>query len=152
MENLCRSTARVQSSRFPSQLSLYNDTIDFVGQNPGFLDWQNPAYPPSEGVKVPPKRAKIGHFWLQKGGSPGPPLGGPWGAQKGPKTPFFGASKGVPLDVTLLLRVFMRKLGSDRPIFLGQAPLMRGLGPILGLLGGPRGYFGAPGPYCFLRP
>ncbi len=84
-----------------------------------------------------------------KGGSWGPPWGGLWGAQKGPKTPFFGASKGVPLDVTFLLRVFMRKLGPDRPIFLGQAPLMRVRGQFWPLLGGPGGVWGVPGPLLF---
>jgi len=111
MENLCRSTARVQSSRFPSQLSLYNDTIDFVGQNPGFLDWQNPAYPPSEGVKVPPKRAKIGHFWLQKGGQPGPPPGGPLGGPKRPKNPLFWCIQGGTLGCDTFTAGFYEEIG-----------------------------------------
>jgi hypothetical protein len=98
---------------------------------------------------MPPKWPKNGLFWLQKGGPGAPPWGGLWGAQKGPKTPFFGASKGVPLDVTFLLRVFMRKLGPDRPIFLGQAPLMRARGSILAPFGGSRGGLGVPGPLLF---
>lgn len=67
--------------------------------------------PPSEGVKVPPKRAKIGHFWLQKGGQPGPPPGGPLGGPKRPKNPLFWCIQGGTLGCDTFTAGFYEEIG-----------------------------------------
>ena len=46
------------------------------------------------------------------------------GGKRPPKTPYFGTSKGVPLDVTFFMQGFMRKIGFDRPYF-SPAPWTR---------------------------
>lgn len=105
--DLCvNSKARVHTSRLPRPFSACYERRAFVGQNPGFLDWQNPPTPPPgrQSAQNGPKRPIL----TQNRGTP--PKGGKKGPKR-PKNPYFWYIQGGTLGCDTFTAGFYEEIG-----------------------------------------